>query len=257
MPDLLQLFKNWWKRILAAWLIILIITGAALYLRKPVYRSASTALPASTYASDPGRLFNANIQALYTALGTADDLDIMVGTGQLDTLYLGVTDQFNLWDHYRSTGTPAERREKAARKLKKASRVAKTAYGELTVQVWDGDRHLAPQLANALMDRLALLHRDLQAQGNAHTLQSLLQIRARQAADSLPGNLQETDKLILQYRTMLEQKPAALIIVEKARVSYKPDQYTTLQVLIAVSIAVLLAGFLLAAWLENRKPTAG
>ena len=34
-------------------------------------------------------------------MGDPDELDRIVGTAQLDTLYLAIADQYNLWDHYK------------------------------------------------------------------------------------------------------------------------------------------------------------
>jgi hypothetical protein len=50
---------------------------AALLPRK--YVSVVTALPTSSIASDKGAIFN-NIQQLYSALSTPDDLDCIFGT---------------------------------------------------------------------------------------------------------------------------------------------------------------------------------
>ena len=45
---------------------------------------------------------------------------------------------------------------KAASLLKKNTKVMKSEYGELKVKVWDTDKNLAPQLANAVMDNYNL-----------------------------------------------------------------------------------------------------
>ena len=101
MPDIFDLSKRWWKQILAVIIASLLVVGTVTYLKPKKYLSVATALPASSFASDKSKIFNENIQALYSALGTPDDLDMIVGTAKLDTVYLAVTDQFNLFDHYR------------------------------------------------------------------------------------------------------------------------------------------------------------
>jgi hypothetical protein len=101
MPDPFYLISKWWKYILAV-VVVSIVTAAVIVFTKPSkYLSVATAVPANTISSDKARIFNENIELLYPGLGTAEDLDVIVGTGQLDTIYLFVTDQFNLYDHYK------------------------------------------------------------------------------------------------------------------------------------------------------------
>src|SRR5690349_4517422 len=98
MPDITDLFKNWWKQILAVVVLSLIAVGLITFFKPRQYLSVATAVPASSYVSDKSKIFSENIQALYSALGEADDLDRVVGTAKLDTAYLAVTDEFNLYD---------------------------------------------------------------------------------------------------------------------------------------------------------------
>ena len=121
MPDIFYLITKWWKQILLIVLLSAIIAGVIVFIKPLKYLSVATAVPANTLASDKARIFNDNIEALYSTLGSSDDLDIVIGTGQLDTLYLAVTDQFNLYDHYKISGEKDPRR-KAALFLKKNCR---------------------------------------------------------------------------------------------------------------------------------------
>lgn len=81
------------------------------------YLSVATAVPASTFASDKGKIFNENIQELYSTLGTPDDLDAVSGLGTLDTLYLTICDKLSLPQYYHTNGTAS--RQDAADRLKK------------------------------------------------------------------------------------------------------------------------------------------
>src|SRR5574338_903896 len=101
MPDFFYLLSKWWKQILIVVLLSIITVGVIIFLQPSKYLSVATAVPASGIASDKSRIFSENIEALYSNLGTSDELDVMVGTGQLDTIYLAFTDQFNLYDHYK------------------------------------------------------------------------------------------------------------------------------------------------------------
>jgi uncharacterized protein involved in exopolysaccharide biosynthesis len=114
MPDIFYLISKWWKQMLLVVLLSVITAGIIVFLKPLKYLSSTTAIPASSRLSDKARLFNENIEALYSSLGESDDIDIIVGTGQLDTVYLAVTDQFNLYDHYKIKEDVVQARVKAA-----------------------------------------------------------------------------------------------------------------------------------------------
>jgi len=196
MPDMFDLFNHWWKQMLAVIIASLLIVGTVTYLKPKKYLSVATAVPASSFASDKSKIFNENIQALYSALGTPDDLDMIVGTARLDTVYLAVTDQFNLYDHFKMQEKGEAARSKAASLLKKNTKVMKSEYGELKVKAWDTDKNLAPQLANAIMEKLKAIHQDLQNAGNLATLQGLISRKEKlqQAADSTMNTVENTTR---------------------------------------------------------------
>lgn len=279
MPDIFYLVSRWWKQLLIVVLLSLITAAAISFLAPKKYLSVSTALPASSYTADKARIFNENIQALYSVLGTTDELDMITGTGKLDTLYLAVTDEFNLYDHYKVTEKGEAARNKAALLLKKHTKVMKSEYGELKVKVWDKSKELAPKLANALMSNIQSIHQDLQNESNRATLQSLENGRAelQKQADSinlflasatmtpetaasftrrqtiLSQQILKYETLIAEYHLMVNSKPPVLLIVEKARPSALPDNPTLLTVLLAAGFLGLLFALLLALVLEKRK----
>lgn len=267
MPDLFTLIRNWWKPILLLLLLSLTAVGVIVFTKRPEYRSVATAVPASTYSSDKARLFNNNIEQLYTALGTPDDLDLVVGTGKLDTVYLAVTRKFNLQDHYKMEEKGDAAIYKAAILLKKNSSVAKSEYGELKVSVWDTDKNLAPQLANAVMKQLQTMHQHLQQAGNEASLQSLLAMKEKliiereltkmdEAKATISARLAEYEKLIGQYQLIQSNPSLALIVVENARASDWPDRPKRVQWMLGTAVLALLFSLLLAAFLESRKKRA-
>jgi hypothetical protein len=95
----------------------LLIVGIIVFLKPSQYLSIATAVPASSYSTDKSKIFNENIEALYSELGNPDDLDMIIGTAKLDTVYLAVTDQFNLFDHYKIPAKDETARHKAAKLL--------------------------------------------------------------------------------------------------------------------------------------------
>ncbi len=265
MPDIFYLLSKWWKQVLTVVLLSLLTAALIVFFSPKKYLSVTTALPASSFTADKARIFNENIQELYSVLGTADDLDMITGTGKLDTIYLAITDQFNLANHYSIKEKEEAARSKAACILKKNSRVMKSEYGELKVKVWNKNRELAAQLANALMNKIHSIHQDLQNQSNKATLESLekakreLQQQADSAGSSLPGHTFPTEQvkkyetLITQYQLMTNSKPLVLLIVEKARAANVPDKPKPLTVLLSTAFLSLLFGILLALYMEKRN----
>jgi uncharacterized protein involved in exopolysaccharide biosynthesis len=208
---------------------------------------------------------------LYSNLGSPDELDVMVGTGQLDTIYLAVTDQFNLYDHYKIHDQKEKARAKSAELLKCNTEVQKSGYGELKVKVWDTDKDLAPQLANALMDKIQSIHQDVQSESNTAALNDLkagmkkikdsiqlMQAVADKKTDTfglgiLKSQLEKYQQLIGEYQLMVDNKPPALLLVEKARPSLKPDKPKRIEILIATLVLSFLFALAIALILERRK----
>ncbi|MBS1919718.1 MAG: hypothetical protein JST17_05670 [Bacteroidetes bacterium] len=271
MPDFFYLLSKWWKQILSMVLLSLLIVAIIVFMEPPKYLSVATAVPASSVASDKSRIFGENIEALYSNLGSPDDLDMIVGTGQLDTVYLAVTDQFNLYDHYKIQANKEVTRIKSAALLKKNTEIQKSGYGELKVKVWDTDKNLAPQLANSLMEKLQSIYRDLQSKNNAAILNDLktgmiklkdsigiLQSAANSKPDTsglsvLKTQLQKYQQLIGEYQLMVDNKPSALLIVERARPALLPDKPERLEILIATLVLSFLFALSIALILEKRK----
>ena len=275
MPDLFYLITKWRKQIIIIVALSLVVVGILVFLCPNKYLSESTALPASSYTTDKASIFNRNIQELYSALGTTDDLDMIVGAAQRDTVYLATVDNYDLTQHYKTGGTPAVARQKAAYCLKKNSKVMKSAYGELKVMVWDTDKNLAAQLANTIMDKLQAILQQLLNQNNMATLTALKsgQLRTQRALDSLnhvadqapiPGmsqqealtkQYQQYAELINEYQLLSDTKQPALLVVEKARPALFPDKPKRVLILIATAVLSFIFSLFVALILERRQKT--
>lgn len=264
MPDILELVRHWWKQIFLVVILSLLAVGVITFLKPRQYLSVATAVPASTYATDRSAVFNGNIQALYSSLGTADDLDRIVGTANLDTTYLAVTDQYNLYDHYKLKEKGMAARTTAATLLRQHTKVMKSEYGELKVKVWDTDKDLAPQLANAIMEQLQAMHRDLQSAGNENALAGLKKGKEKLAlqmdslaspekSEQLRKQAEQYEKLIGEYQLMVDSKPLSLVVVEKAKAAEWPDKPKRMQIMVATGVLSLLFALLAALVMERRK----
>jgi uncharacterized protein involved in exopolysaccharide biosynthesis len=279
MPDLFDLMWRWRKQILLLVFTTCIVTTVVVFLVPKRFVSVATALPASSYATDKTSVFSQNLQTLYATIGLPDDLDKIVGTAHLDTVYRYVIAQLDLTDHFGLNKSDVNAIAKAGLILKKHTRVIKSDYGELKVKVWDVDRDLAPRLANAIMEKLQRIHQDVQTMNNSTMLakineeylkkkidyekltDSLSDAGNTPAADllnaqkfSLLQQVQEYEKLLNQYKLMVEARPQALIIVERATPAVSPDQPKPLQAIIAATVLSLIFGLLTALILDKRKP---
>jgi uncharacterized protein involved in exopolysaccharide biosynthesis len=278
MPDLFDLIWRWRKQIFLLMLATTIITTAIVLFIPKRYSATGTALPVPAYATDKTSLFSQNLQSLYSSIGLPDDLDKVVGTAHLDTVYRSVIAQFNLMEHFGIDKTSAEAIQKAASILKKHTKVIKSDYGELKVKVWDVNKKLAADLANDIMDKLQQIHQDIQSLNNLMILSkineeyvkkkteyqkwtdSMVHVSSAIDLDLLNvrknlwlQQLQEYEKLTSQYQLMVDVKPQALIIVEKATPAIEADQPGSMQIIVAAAVLSLFFGVLAALFLERRK----
>lgn len=177
MPDIFYLISRWWKQILVIMVLPIGTVSAIVYFLPEKYLSVTTALPTNPALADKTSVFNENIQIPSPNLGTEAELDIIVGTAQLDTVYFAVAKAFNLWDHYRTEEKGDHAVYKAMHLLRQNTNVSKSAYGELKVKVWDTDKNLAPQLGNddrnCNDNRLRSLHSSGMHWTASHSLRSM------------------------------------------------------------------------------------
>jgi hypothetical protein len=272
MPDLAAAFERSWKMITGITLVATLIAFLVTSLRPKQYLSTVTALPANSAMADKARIFNNNIEALYSEYGSVDELDKIEGTAALDTIYLAATNAFHLESHYK-TSQDEHSVYKAAQQLKKNSKISRSGYGELKINVWDHDRNLAATLANFLFSQLQSIHQRLQNESSAFHLWKLKeayaqkQVAYRQLADSMIHSSNEVSDLkgasllaqLQQYGTAIDQfemsvkaSPPPLIAVEMARPAVTADKPRTAQVLVFSFFAAFLFSFLLALLIQNR-----
>lgn len=283
MPDLFFVLAKRWKFILGFSFLVTITAFAISFFFIPKeYLSTATALPANSVLADKGRIFNNNVENLYSDFGTADELDRILGTAALDTVFITVSKEWNLPGHYllQNTNDPVYN---AAMKLKGNSRFIKSDYGELKIKVWDEYADMAAKLANALLQELQKIHQSLQNESNSVILKKLNEeYTARQKefaklydsqnekandsisaaantellkakATALNDQLLEYQKLINQYTLAVSTNPQVLLIVENARPSLYPDKPDTMATVLFTAFASFIFFFLLALFMESRK----
>lgn len=276
MPDILDILLLWWKKIAVLMLIATLLTALIVWLLPNEYLSTATALPVNSVTADKARIFSNNIEALYSDIGSSDELDKVVGTAHLDTIYTAAAKQFHLDEYYHIRNTKNDLYE-AALKLKHHTNIIKSEYGELKVKVWDKYPHMAATLANALMQSLQQIHQHLQEESNQQIVQQLkaddaqLQQQYIQTSEALHTasvaqaevltaqkkaqleQLQQYSKLMAEYELALHTNPQVLLVVENAKPSVYADRPKRLQWLIVVFFASGLFAFFTAVFIESRK----
>jgi len=281
MPDLLLVLTKRWKLILSITILATILALIFSLLSPKKYLSVATALPVNSVTADKARLFNSNIEALYSEFGLPDELDRMEGTAKLDTIYIAASEKYDLNNHY-SIKDAGEGIYKAAIRLKKNTKIERSPYGELKVKTWDSDRNLCAELANFLMQKLQELHQHLQNQSNVLVLEKIKEQYASkqreylQLADSLntgtnkaanfAGNdmlkskllgiteqLQQFEKMMGQYQLAITSNSPVLLIVENARPPLWPDKPKVLTTVAVTFFAALLFSYLIVLFIENRN----
>jgi hypothetical protein len=295
MPDIVSVIARRWQLMVALTLAATVLAFVACLLSPKKYASTATALAANPELGDKARIFNQNIEGLYTALGSPDELDKVEGTAKLDTIYLALANDFNLAGHYEIAKTDTAALYKAAAILKKNTAINRTGYGELRIKVWDKNNAMAAALANAALQKLNDIHQRVQTENTQAVLQRLKEDYAakRQAlqhedtlpksrkrvnnpgADSVVAGLSSTGdvigdlttsavteqltqyaRLINEYELALKTAPKILLVVENARPSPQADKPNTLQTVLLAFVASLLFSFLFALFMESRNPKA-
>lgn len=240
---------------IAAVLVALVV----LLLLPKKYLSTATALPANSLSSDKASVFNTGIQELYSSLGSPGELDRFIGTGRLDTVYIAVVKEQNLQQHY-GVKQNDHALYNAAVQLKKNTRIDRTEYGELQVNVWDEDKDKAAALANGIMQQLQQIHQQLQSQSNRRVLQQLKETFTGLKGDSstmvmnspVDGEQRaQYEKLVAQYSLMVQTNPPALLVVEAARPGIRTDKPYVWPTLLLTFFAALLFSFLMALLIEK------
>jgi capsular polysaccharide biosynthesis protein len=277
MPDFLTLFRRWWKLIAGFVFAIALITIGILLTLERQYLSTVTALPATTVNFDKSKIFNENIQGLYSSLGGSDDLDRILGTAALDTVFFQMVNAHGLIKHYKHTKAKLPLYQ-AMKDLRENVEVYKDEYNELRIKVYDRDKFLAARMANDLFNRFQSMHQRLQNATNERVLTNLKEHYASLQNEFLAGSdsmqrtsdarrqliqvrndaiikeLSEYERLINEYTLITTTKPAVLLLVEAARPGFRVERPRLLPTFVMTCFVALIFAILLALFLESRKP---
>lgn len=277
MAETAALIQESWKKIVLFTLLAALVATITVFLMPKQYKSTAKLISANPQLADKSRLFNDNIEGLYSYFGSGDDLDRIIGIADLDTTYKQLVDQYKLVEYYQFGEDSLQiQRRKAVLKLRDNLSLQRTEQGQLKIICWTRDRELSASIINTLISvvkkQLELIwqsnYRATQDQLNHSITQAEQQFR--QLNDSL-SNASQAQGILLQkhMETLLEQltqfrktaatfklmgetAPSALYVLEPAVPAVKAERPDKLAIILAATIAGFIFSLLLLL-LGNRK----
>ncbi len=278
MPHTIQVLQKHTRFILLFTLFAMLVAFVTVLLVPKYFRSGARIIAANPQLTDKSRLFNENIQGLYSYFGSGDDLDRIIGVADMDTTYYQLVDQFNLIDYYGldNDSMPLLRR-KAILKLKKDISFQRTEQGQMRVLCWTKDKKLSADIVNAMIaivqqklasiwlsnyqtatDQLnaSIIHHEQQyASLNdsiskaSHAQQILLQ----KHMETLLEELSQYRKTAASFQLMGETVPPALYILEPAVPSAKAERPDKLNTVLISGLAGFLFSILFLLLKDRRS----
>lgn len=256
-----------------------VIATITVFLMPKYYRSIAIVVAANPALADKARLFNPNIEGLYSNYGSTDDLDRIYGMANLDTVYKQLVQEFDLIKYYKLKGTDtALLQRKAVLALRDDLTLQKTELSQLKIFIYTKDNNFSAQIANRMVD---IIQQMAQAVWKKNYANSLAQLNSEIAtfestilmiSDSLNKTsinpttatlLNNKKNMLLQqindyqksaneFSLAIANNPPALIVLERAYPSAKADKPKKLIVILwAFFISLIFAST--AALLYNRK----
>jgi capsular polysaccharide biosynthesis protein len=257
-----------WKRIAAFVVVCLVLATGIVFIMPQQYRSSAVVLPANPVLADKARLFNSQIQGLYSFFGNGDDVETLYTIAQLDTVYYQLTDSFHLQAYYHTNPDKpaAVQRRNAMRCLRGDLTVQKTDNGQLKITAWTKDAELSASLANRLVSAVQSMWKTVYAQTSAQLNSSLaaLQQHIKQYDTSRPADLQGAARVsdiaqAVQYQRSVNElqlaiasTPPSLYVIEIAAPAPLPGRPDKMVVLISTFLVSLVFAMILSLVYERR-----
>ena len=280
LVDAVAVLQKRWKTILWFVIVTVVVAAVTVFLVPKYYKSGSLLVSANPALADKARIFNNQIQGLYSYFGSGDDLDRINGLADMDTTYKQLVDEFLLIDYYqlKNDSFPLLRRN-AVQYLRKDLSIQKTEQAQLKIICWTKDKQLSSKLVNRMV---AIVQETETAIWQKNYRQSLEQLNnsvadMEQQYQSLSDRVSKTSggkhelgmaklqtllEQIKQYRKTSDEfalaaatHPAAFYVMENAvpaANAERPDK-------LGIILASLIAGFIFSCLLvlvSDRKMMA-
>lgn len=269
-----------WKFILLVIVASAVVATVTVFMVPRYFRSGATVVSANPALADKARLFNNNVQILYSYFGTGDDLDRIYGIADMRSTYAKLVDEFSLVDYYqlKDDSLPALK-SKAVKRLRKDIDITKTEQNQLQIIAWTKNNQLSADLVNRMVAIIQETEASLwqknyrDAQEKLNSSISSMEKEYQSLADSLSimrsgkqqlavMQMQTISEQIKQYRRSADEfklaaqtPPAALYVLEAAVpavIAERPDKPVI--ILSACLLAFIFSSILVL--VNDRKQTA-
>ena len=265
---------------IAVFVFVSLITATIAVLVSPkYYRSGALVVPANAALADKGRIFNGNIQNLYSFLGNGDDVEILFGIAKSDTVFYRLIDEFDLVNYYHSKGDNAGiKRKNTLKVLEKDLKIEKTEFNQLTISIYTKEAVLSANIVNATIDILQEIEQQMWKQVYQNSFNQLdrsdkdLENQYRLINDSISNTtvvykkemfetkrqlileqLKQFQKSENELKLALATTPPTLYIIEKAFPSVSQDKPSLLPTLLAVFFISLIFAIIAALVFERKQ----
>ncbi len=280
MAETAGVIQHNWRKIALFTLLSVAIAAVTVYILPKQYRSTAMLIAANPQLADKSRLFNENIQGLYSYIGSGDDLDRIMGIADLDTAYKQLVDEYKLVDYYELNNNPLPLlRRKAVLKLREDLTLQRTERGQLKISCWTKNPQLSADLINAMIKIVTRQAEQIaheQYAGSQSLLEKTILTKEkeyRQLADSLQKipqqqydsyellqlsaksvlkEIQEYRTLYAQFTMMAKLQTPVLFVLDKAVPAAKAERPDKPAIIIAAAIAGFVFSILLLL-IGNRK----
>jgi uncharacterized protein involved in exopolysaccharide biosynthesis len=151
-----QTLRQRWKFVLLSTIILTGLVIAGSYLLPNLYKASVVIFPGNSSLNDRNYYYNPNIQNLYSKFGGGDDIDRLMETSALPSIYDKIADSFKLAKAYNiNENNPELAITKAGKKLyTDRSEITKTINNAIEIKVWDKDKQQAKAICNAMVYQL-------------------------------------------------------------------------------------------------------
>ncbi|PJE46782.1 MAG: hypothetical protein CUR34_09160 [Sediminibacterium sp.] len=231
-----------WKFILVFTIASVIIAAGVIFFITPKYTATTKLLPGNAVLADKARLFNDEIQHLYSFFGSGDDLDRLMSMASMDTSLKQVIHGFDLTRYYQIEDKDmGMRMYKSIRQFKKDLTLVKTVNNELEISYAHQSKDTAATVVNFMTDQLAAKMKNiwkLQYEKIAQQLDSSIaaisndynnlssnsssnDAIAKTKMTALLSQLEQFNKMSIETKMAAATTPEALIVLEKASIPAK------------------------------------
>jgi capsular polysaccharide biosynthesis protein len=252
----------------------LVAAAIVFFVMPPRFKSTAVVVAANPVLADKARLYNDNVEQLYSTFGGEDDLNRLYGIASLGTTYNILVKKFALIKHYEIEGNNIElNTRKAVEELKDDVDLVKDELYQLKISVTTKDKRLSAAIANSLVDIVQEMAQDLWKKSYESTLQTIsgasadLEKQYNLSADSTGTNtqlaqvkrqgfleqIQQNEKIASQLKIAIANNTPALLVMERAYPSAKADKPKKLLVILAALLSALAFSIIAVLVFERRQ----